>query len=100
MADAAQLAHVLIDVSSGTSGPGPSVEVAGDGAVVDVDALVGELAVGDREDRAGVDRRLGPVGEAPDADDIEDDDSVILLANVDQRVLEPDGGPPCGRAED
>lgn len=42
-------------------------EVDVEGAVVDVDALVGEHAVGDREDRAGVDRGLGPVREAPDA---------------------------------
>ena len=38
-------------------------EVAVDGSVVDVDALVGELAVDEREDRAGVDLDLSVVVE-------------------------------------
>src|SRR6476646_4387478 len=61
-------------------------EKAVDGGVVDVDALVGELAVVDGEDRAGVDLDDGVVVEVPDTGDFEDGQAVVFLPDVDQRV--------------
>jgi len=58
-------------------------EVAVDGGVVDVDALVGELAVDEGEDRTGVDLDLSVVVKAPDACDLEDDHVVVFLPDVD-----------------
>jgi hypothetical protein len=59
-----------------------------DGGVVDVDALVSELAVHDGEDRTGVDLHLAVVVEAPDTGDLEDDHPTVFLPDVDQRVRE------------
>src|SRR5215207_5092117 len=58
-------------------------EVAVDGGIVYVDALVGELAVDESEDRPGVDLDLSVVMEAPDAGDLEDDHVVVFLPDVD-----------------
>src|SRR5215211_594345 len=58
-------------------------EVAVDRGIVDVDALVDELAVGHSEDRAGVDLDDGVVVEVPDAGDLEDDHVAVFLPDVD-----------------
>jgi len=63
-----------------------SAEERVDGGVVDVDALVDELAVGQSEYRTGLDLYHGVVVEAPDAGDLEDDHPTVLLPDVDQRV--------------
>jgi hypothetical protein len=59
------------------------LERAVDGSVVDVVALVGELAVYECEDRTGVDVHLTVVVEALDAGDLEDDHTAVFLPDVD-----------------
>ena len=54
-------------------------EVAVDRGIVDVDALAGELAVDEGEDRPGVDLDLSAVVEAPDAGHLEDDHVAVFL---------------------
>jgi hypothetical protein len=63
-------------------------QLVSDGPVVDVDPLAGNLVVTNCEDRAGADGRLGAVEEAPDAVGLEDDDAVVFLPDVDERVRE------------
>src|SRR3954454_17624801 len=57
-------------------------EVGIDRGVVDVDALVGELAVDEGEDRTGVDPHFAVVVEAPDAGDLEDEHPTVYLPDV------------------